>query len=756
MKKFLFLMLGLAVSASAVAGPTFMQKLQKGMPSATEAVRKSAPVSYISSKSVFAGESKMSTSKNHYGTPLMLAKAGKPEKPHTFMAAVTEQPEGTVKYYERTGGTALFLQYLTVANDGVEEDGYYYSAGDQSGLVTVVENGSTIWFKNLLYDPDKYWEDYWIQGTKTGSRVTINLGSQALETMGNYGDCYLVMGTVSYVNGTGFSFAKGSSTTARYNISNDVLSLQGTTVGTGTYAAYTGTGLSCYTPGYSETYCMGFCEWNTELTPSDVEIPEAPTMYTDTDIAAMEGNVVDYYRTGNSIVPGDTTLYLTEQDGYAQIFYAADGSTVYMRNPIYGFANGNWIKGTVSGNQLSFPAGQYIYWSNSSFLGLRTSWGTFTNGNGYADAPAAATYTIDGQTITLDNASEYTGMSAVLDSAYNDLGWYGCLDYKTVLYSIPATPTNLNVTPAATTADAAWTDNENSAWNLRYRPYDPAAEYYFNDFESEVDGWTGYDADGDGNWWALRSAQYSSNNTQCLTSASWSSSAGALTPDNWLVSPEVALNGVVRFQAWGQDPSYASEVFRVYVTTETGDSITTSDFVALSEDITAVAYDSINSGAGNVYIYDLSAYAGQRGHIAIRHYNITDMFCLNVDDFYVGNPDVTPANWTVVENVTSPYTITGLTPESMYEVQVQGANAGGVGDWTASTIFTTLADGLRGDVDDSKTVNIADVTALIDGLLSGNWDAANYDNADCNLDGGVNIADVTALIDFLLSGTWND
>lgn len=63
---------------------------------------------------------------------------------------------------------------------------------------------------------------------------------------------------------------------------------------------------------------------------------------------------------------------------------------------------------------------------------------------------------------------------------------------------------------------------------------------------------------------------------------------------------------------------------------------------------------------------------------------------------------------------------------------------------------------LRGDVNDDQDVNISDVTAMIDGLLSGNWDNRNYDNADCNLDGDVNISDVTALIDYLLSGHWPD
>jgi hypothetical protein len=49
-------------------------------------------------------------------------------------------------------------------------------------------------------------------------------------------------------------------------------------------------------------------------------------------------------------------------------------------------------------------------------------------------------------------------------------------------------------------------------------------------------------------------------------------------------------------------------------------------------------------------------------------------------------------------------------------------------------------------------MNIADVTALIDYLLSGNASAIDLTAADVNGDGEVNIADVTVLIDLLLNG----
>jgi len=60
----------------------------------------------------------------------------------------------------------------------------------------------------------------------------------------------------------------------------------------------------------------------------------------------------------------------------------------------------------------------------------------------------------------------------------------------------------------------------------------------------------------------------------------------------------------------------------------------------------------------------------------------------------------------------------------------------------------------QGDVNGDSNVTIADVTSLIDYLLSGDSTGISLENADCNGDGSVTIVDVTALIDYLLSGEW--
>ena len=62
---------------------------------------------------------------------------------------------------------------------------------------------------------------------------------------------------------------------------------------------------------------------------------------------------------------------------------------------------------------------------------------------------------------------------------------------------------------------------------------------------------------------------------------------------------------------------------------------------------------------------------------------------------------------------------------------------------------------LRGDVDDNGSVNITDVTILINYVLSGNA-TINFANADCDSSKSINITDVTMLINYVLKGTWGD
>ena len=185
--------------------------------------------------------------------------------------------------------------------------------------------------------------------------------------------------------------------------------------------------------------------------------------------------------------------------------------------------------------------------------------------------------------------------------------------------------------------------------NIRLGDPEPGTSFSQN-FNNSVlpEGWTTIDADGDGYNWVLTNQMaaygYSSNNdghygTVGMTSGSYHGSVGALTPDNYLVTPKVNLVQGSTFSFWAcaQDASYPAEHFGVFVS-DNG----TSDWTMVQEWTMTAKGASGNKGngrdgntrdIGNWYQYtvDLSAYAGEK-YIAIRHFNCSDEFFLEVDD----------------------------------------------------------------------------------------------------------------------------
>ena len=226
---------------------------------------------------------------------------------------------------------------------------------------------------------------------------------------------------------------------------------------------------------------------------------------------------------------------------------------------------------------------------------------------------------------------------------------------------------------------------------------DEPQEYLFNFDGDDLQGWTTIDADGDGYDWVLtKNSPGVYHNTSAtlsgtghgssegfVVSGSYSNATGnALTPNNFLVSPKIKLGGHISFYASAQDASYAAEHFGVCVST-TGNT-SASDFTTVQEwTMTAApAYGKKMAPAlgkssakapmktqGNWYLYtvDLSAYANQEGYVAIRHFDCTDQFILNVDDITLstktildvgdvgsGNEDPTLYNvWVAGTQVTS-------------------------------------------------------------------------------------------------------
>ena len=254
-------------------------------------------------------------------------------------------------------------------------------------------------------------------------------------------------------------------------------------------------------------------------------------------------------------------------------------------------------------------------------------------------------------------------------------------------------PTALNVTNLMpTTATLNWTGYQDG-FEARYRTPAGQEVLFFEGFEGLDDqalpeGWTSIDNDGDGNnWYGLTGfGDYAHGGDGIVTSASYA--GGALTPDNWLVTPQIALQGTMKVYLRAQDPSWAGEHYAIYLST-TGNTV--EDFTT-----TLVEESSDLSGDYLEITADLSSYNGQLGYIAIRHFNCSDEFRLNVDDFGIYGGEVPAGEWIVVTSDATSVDIEELDPETTYEWQVRGENRNctngedeGYTAWSELGTFTT-------------------------------------------------------------------
>lgn len=138
--------------------------------------------------------------------------------------------------------------------------------------------------------------------------------------------------------------------------------------------------------------------------------------------------------------------------------------------------------------------------------------------------------------------------------------------------------------------------------------------------------WTQIDADGDGQGWFQYSAAGSAyEGTLSAGSASWTSTAGPLTPDNYLVSPQMTIGAgeSLTYYIAGQDVTFFNENYGVFVST-TGNTD--------AADFTDELLVEVTSGEWTFKSIDMSAYEGQDIYIAFRHFDVTDQFYIKMDN----------------------------------------------------------------------------------------------------------------------------
>ena len=220
-------------------------------------------------------------------------------------------------------------------------------------------------------------------------------------------------------------------------------------------------------------------------------------------------------------------------------------------------------------------------------------------------------------------------------------------------------------------------------------------------------GWTVIDADNDNDTWTHSSAFPSS----FIAVPTHNGSSGSvysgsinvqtynpLTPDNWLVTPEVTLTGNSTLTYWMSisDGYYPGDHYGVFITTVSNP--TPTDFTQLFVETMTSADD-----VWGMRTVNLDSYAGQTVRIAFRHFNCTDDDILILDDVTVLTSASAPV-LTVSPPELSFSNISVGSVSSSQTVEVGGFNVTGTVDVAVISPFEISDDNLNF----STTVSLPD------------------------------------------------
>ena len=264
--------------------------------------------------------------------------------------------------------------------------------------------------------------------------------------------------------------------------------------------------------------------------------------------------------------------------------------------------------------------------------------------------------------------------------------WSEPTSFTTLAYN--PVPYNITVSPNGTTAAVNWLGDSES-YTIRYRKTAATVNSYFEGFNDKnrvlPEGWTNIDMGSTGAGWYISSpypeerTDYSGN-PRIFDEGYIRSDSNNGTPDSWLVTPKLDLGGMmsvfIRPYDYGDEKHFA-----IYLSTK--DSITNvSDFTITLVPETAVGDKFTEYGA------DLSSYAGQKGFIAIRHFNSTANGFLIVDNFSIQTPTEPAGEWTTINTTQKSLELTDLEMYSRYELQIMGSTGNDQSEWSNTNIFT--------------------------------------------------------------------
>lgn len=191
-----------------------------------------------------------------------------------------------------------------------------------------------------------------------------------------------------------------------------------------------------------------------------------------TDDGRPEGHLKRYARSGRVVFYDSGHYHSATQSDTMDIVFALDGSTVYLKNILYGsnLKYGDyWVQGQLNadGTAISVPMGQHIYHQTSPSINIVLAWGTSTYvPHGLKEvftfnvdtSVTQAVYLIEGETITLQNSFttpsssspgyEGTGLGCIRTE---DNSFGGFFEWKTVLTFKSFTPYLITEIPESCT-----------------------------------------------------------------------------------------------------------------------------------------------------------------------------------------------------------------------------------------------------------------------------------------------------------------
>ena len=241
---------------------------------------------------------------------------------------------------------------------------------------------------------------------------------------------------------------------------------------------------------------------------------------------------------------------------------------------------------------------------------------------------------------------------------------------------VPSELTATNIT--ATSATLNWSGYQDN-YNVRYRT---AGGEEFNFFE----GFEGCDWTLPNGWTTTEGAWFACNNCNEIEAHSGGYFAGGYSSGTWLITPMMDLSGqnnvtlnfwYINVDQWGSDPAQLEVYYRIVEddeptnwewlwSSEGSHTQWTEATISLTEDLSAN--------------YQIRFYLSQGNPVFL-------------DDISITSTGTRANEWQTIDNIAdTTTTVTGLTPETPYEWQVQGRDCDGndgTTEWSEAGYFTT-------------------------------------------------------------------